>query len=146
MSDQTKWPKDDVHPRIMSEREYGEWAREKIVVLEADLEAVKAREEALARMIVRRELQMAVELCQCAAGAVVDTSEHDDECPYVIALARVVRHEKAASDPPGEVDGHAFDLYAMPRGVRATRLSWIPQNPREWAGMAASSPPGEEGT
>ena len=43
----TKWPKDDVHPRIMLEREYGEWARDKIVVLEAELEAVKAREEAL---------------------------------------------------------------------------------------------------
>ena len=42
----TKWPKDDVHPRIMSERDYGEWARDKIVVLEAELEAVKAREEA----------------------------------------------------------------------------------------------------
>ena len=47
------------------------------------------------RMIVRRERQMALELCRCGPAWEPDTSEHDDECPYVVALAKVVHAELA---------------------------------------------------
>ena len=33
----SKWPRDDVHPRVMSDREYRTWAEAKIQVLEADV-------------------------------------------------------------------------------------------------------------
>ena len=33
----SKWPRDDVHPQVMSDREYRIWADEKIQVLEADV-------------------------------------------------------------------------------------------------------------
>ena len=175
MSKKPTWPKDDVHPRVMSEREYGEWARAKIVVLETDLAALQdqVRELEVERwddfskddpqawpLYVHEWLRREI-LRLGAAGGGGDVSGHKNDYAVLVDAFRAVGDalQEAGFMPLG--DDYASSVRAMSDQLAASQerareldarvgllrsvLSRIPDSVRDKAWEQAASP-GEEGT